>query len=228
MPAVSAIMERNSKYHGYDNVAPPSPALTNPDMILPYMPGSHSSVPFSTDLLPLITPIDLEANKEAMTSGDTTPKGTVGNPHSNTRPSLPGAWFTEEDISKATREADDRATHSVQSKTTIPAEQNIGGETSEYDGYGLGPYATDVAASTVGEDDGSYMKPTEDLQEIKEDQDSTMHLGRSDLARAVLEEDEDDPTSHAALSLRAEEILANAKRRLIVCPLDEGSGMYAQ
>ena len=38
--------------------------------------------------------------------------------------------------------------------------------------------------------------------------------------RAVSDEDEADPTSHAALSNRAEEILANAKKRLLVrsCP----------
>jgi len=33
---------------------------------------------------------------------------------------------------------------------------------------------------------------------------------------AILEEDEDDPRSHAAMTRRAEEILANAKRRLTV------------
>lgn len=34
--------------------------------------------------------------------------------------------------------------------------------------------------------------------------------------RAILEEDEDDPQSHAAMSKRAEQILANAKKRLLV------------
>lgn len=34
--------------------------------------------------------------------------------------------------------------------------------------------------------------------------------------RAILEEDEDDPHSHAAMSRRAEHILANAKKRLLV------------
>lgn len=33
---------------------------------------------------------------------------------------------------------------------------------------------------------------------------------------AILEEDEDDPHSHAAMTRRAEEILANAKKRLTV------------
>ncbi len=33
---------------------------------------------------------------------------------------------------------------------------------------------------------------------------------------AILEEDENDPYSHAAMTRRAEEILANAKKRLIV------------
>lgn len=34
--------------------------------------------------------------------------------------------------------------------------------------------------------------------------------------RAILDEDEDDPHSHAAMSRRAELILANAKKRLLV------------
>lgn len=33
---------------------------------------------------------------------------------------------------------------------------------------------------------------------------------------AILEEDENDPYSHAAMTVRAEEILANAKKRLLV------------
>lgn len=35
---------------------------------------------------------------------------------------------------------------------------------------------------------------------------------------SILEEDEDDPYSHAAMTRRAEEILANAKKRLTVRP----------
>ena len=35
---------------------------------------------------------------------------------------------------------------------------------------------------------------------------------------AILEEDENDPHSHAAMTKRAEEILANAKKRLTVSP----------
>lgn len=35
---------------------------------------------------------------------------------------------------------------------------------------------------------------------------------------SILDEDEDDPYSHAAMTRRAEEILANAKKRLTVSP----------
>lgn len=35
---------------------------------------------------------------------------------------------------------------------------------------------------------------------------------------SILDEDEDDPCSHAAMTRRAEEILANAKKRLTVSP----------
>ena len=42
-------------------------------------------------------------------------------------------------------------------------------------------------------------------------------LDPSDQAvRAILDEDENDPSSHAAMSKRAEKILANAKKRLLV------------
>ena len=214
-------MESDFKYHGHEPIAPPSPALTNPDMILPFIPELRDSTPVPADLVPLITPLDGEANKEAMPSEDTTPKGTiVDDLRSNTRPSLPGAWFTEEDIRRATQDSDDHVTSSVQPRTPVATEQDLEEGNNKYNEYGLGPYATDFDRSTAGEEDGSYMKSAEDLLETKEDQDSTISLGRSNLARAVLEEDEDDPTSHAALSLRAEEILANAKKRLIVCPLN--------
>ena len=226
---MNATMESGFKYHGHDPIAPPSPALTNPDMILPFTPELRDSTPVPTDLLPLITPLDREANKEAMPSKDTTPKGTlVGDLHSNTRPSLPGAWFTEEDIRRAKLDVNDNATSLVQSETTAAAKQDFEEENNEYNEYGLGPYATDLARRTAEEGGGSYVKSTEDLRETNEDSDSTMPFGRSNLARAVLEEDEDDPTSHAALSLRAEEILANAKKRLTVCFLNQVSVAYAQ
>ena len=38
---------------------------------------------------------------------------------------------------------------------------------------------------------------------------------------SILDEDEDDPHSHAAMTRRAEEILANAKKRLTVSLSDE-------
>ena len=222
-------MESGFKYHGHDPIAPPSPALTNPDMILPFTPELRDSAPVPTDLLPLIIPRDREANKEAMPSGDTTPKGTlVGDLHSNTRPSLPGAWFTEEDIKRATLDADDHARSLVQPKTTVATEQDFEEENNEYNEYGLGPYAIDLDRRTAEEEGGLYVKSIEDLRKTNEDSDSTMSFGRSNLARAVLEEDEDDPTSHAALSLRAEEILANAKKRLTVCPPSKVSVAYAQ
>ena len=38
---------------------------------------------------------------------------------------------------------------------------------------------------------------------------------------SILDEDEDDPQSHAAMTRRAEEILANAKKRLTVSPRED-------
>lgn len=45
---------------------------------------------------------------------------------------------------------------------------------------------------------------------------SPIPLNGSQEIRAILDEDEDDPSSHAAMSRRAEHILANAKKRLLV------------
>ena len=42
---------------------------------------------------------------------------------------------------------------------------------------------------------------------------------------SILDEDEDDPYSHAAMTRRAEEILANAKKRLTVSP---GAGAFGK
>ena len=43
---------------------------------------------------------------------------------------------------------------------------------------------------------------------------------------SILDEDEDDPYSHAAMTRRAEEILANAKKRLTVSPGKDHRGFW--
>lgn len=57
----------------------------------------------------------------------------------------------------------------------------------------------------------------ERLSESPEEEDGPSY--NTYTAPSILDEDEDDPESHAAMTRRAEEILANAKKRLTVSPV---------
>ncbi len=72
-----------------------------------------------------------------------------------------------------------------------------------------GPLAS---SPTLHEDPGNFGQRiyTESTQGDYENDEGTYSTP------AILEEDENDPSSHAAMTRRAEEILANAKKRLTV------------
>lgn len=73
-----------------------------------------------------------------------------------------------------------------------------------------GPIIEMVADPYHGRDQGS-------LNGRREPHDETSIPDHNDQGlRTILDEDENDPNSHAAMSKRAEQILANAKKRLLV------------
>ena len=223
LTVLSRAMETPSKHHVHEAAVPSSPALTNPDMILPYLSHSRDSTPLPIDRIPSLTQLDHQAGKDEMLSTETTPKGSyVGKAQNTSRPSLPGAWLTEEDIHGPVQQADNREPSPNLTQTSLPEEPDFGTETNQYDEDDEGPYK-EPYNNKDGGDGRIPRRSTVDSLEDGDDHPKTAPFGRSNLARAVLEEDENDPTSHAALSLRAEEILANAKKRLTVSAIHETS-----
>ena len=83
--------------------------------------------------------------------------------------------------------------------------QGLGLETPEYSPSVYSPTDSERAPKSPYQENDANPVRVEEPQPNPQDQ-----------VRAVLDEDENDPLSHAALSVRAEEILANAKRRLTV------------
>lgn len=73
-----------------------------------------------------------------------------------------------------------------------------------------GPIIEMVADPYPGRDQGSL----NGRREPREEGSTLIHNEQG--LRTILDEDENDPNSHAAMSKRAEQILANAKKRLLV------------
>ena len=131
------------------------------------------------------------------------------------RPSLPGAWQTDEDFHAAYDPPKSRSPplglSSTLHKDELTASLNSAhiedGHGEQWNGLdpgdtdgGISPYLDVDWESPFGEGGSDIIRLDDERNGI----------------RAILEEDEDDPSSHAALSIRAEQILANAKKRLIV------------
>ncbi|CAD6569476.1 MAG: hypothetical protein ASARMPRED_002911 [Alectoria sarmentosa] len=168
--------------------APPSPTLTNPDMILPGNPpsaDSSPSTPSKPHRSPSPSPTDSLATRSDSAS-DNRPreKGTMFSPFRN------GILRRHDGSTKHSSgsEREDR-------RTTTNEEAAL------------------ASSPTLQEDhihkgqDGYAEAAAQDYDHI-ETRDSIYN------PPSILDEDEDDPYSHAAMTRRAEEILANAKKRL--------------
>lgn len=150
-----------------DLMRPPSPSLTNPDMILPYENPSRESTPTPT----------LDSGTHSGLSGAETVKQKQLD--ADSRPGMPGEWQSEISI---------RSSPSVKSAKTLS-----------------GPvYST-----------GSW-RPARDHARDVSSSASSRTEARAAEKTPEEEEPERDPFSQLAF-LRAEEILANAKKRLSVC-----------
>ena len=207
-----------------------SPALTNPDMILPcpsqFSSQTSSPSPPSSDHTPSSflqanqhkhVPSRPEHSSGSMihSTGASSPMGQAESSIGFLRPSLPGAWQTEEDFRTSNGPAESQAIalglspalHRDDlgvSPSAACFEQGHGGQWKGFDtgeiGNGIDPCSDMDLESPIDED-------TSDVIRLDD--------GRNSI-RAILEEDENDPSSHAALSIKAERILATAKKRLLV------------
>jgi len=195
---------------------PLSPVLTNPDMILPYQSRSRSSTP------PARTPstpsamspffanqpwesmgqtisIDLSSTNRELLGINT------GNIVKTSRPSLPGAWQTEEDLHSASDTWTNQTPSLKSPPTSVQEATSRSDRTSRQNAR---YYAQEPQNKTMAHE-------VERLVESRHNS-FTSNGEPQDLNRSnerplnAVEEDENDPFSHAA------EILANAKRRLTV------------
>lgn len=194
-------------------IVPLSPALTNPDLILPYRSRSRSSTP------PARAPLTMSpffANQPWESIGQTDSVGlssTYREPVAadtgilvkTFRPSLPGGWHTEEDLHSASdtwmNQTPPPKSPSTTSQEATSRSDSTSHQNARYD----------------AQEPQDKAMPHEVERTLESRHDSlTSHAEPQDLNRndkrslGADEEDEKDPFSHAA------EILANAKRRLIV------------
>ena len=239
-----------------DALSPPSPALTNPDMILPYNPSykdpihAPSRKPISQQSSESFTKfgsISEQSLRSSMHQLEQTAQQTSDNA---VRPSMPGEWQTETDINKlqppTAHEAGGMKRRSgaklISTILDPRLRAGLAVENCEYSPSIYSPTESELASrspypkspyprSPYQASEGSNLKspypnnrasklrspyrpvdgPFDDKEEPSEDVDHPQ-----DQVRAILDEDENDPFSHTALSVRAEEILANAKQRLTV------------
>ena len=193
------------------DLSPPSPAFTNPDMILPF-----SSKRLDEDFLSRQTP-------KSINIGRSQPDAWTPPPSSKAmRPPIPGAWQSEEDVRPA---ADNAANHTIlrpdagaghhksfKSPRTPKSpgakflntldprlRAGLGVQLPEYSPSIYSPTESELAQRSPQHED-NLQDPLEDIPDLEQE----------DEVRAILEEDDNE------ISMRAEEILANAKRRLTV------------
>lgn len=175
----------------------PSPTLTNPDMILPAnspSPGSSPSTPRKHQPLP--SPPSIESNghgRSGSVSDDKSRvKGAMYSPFRN-------GVLRRHDGSMRLRSTSEKGNN------RIAIEKNRLS-------FGKGGDVSDASSPIVQDDSDGFGQRiyTESTQGDYENGEGTYSTP------AILEEDENDPYSHAAMTKRAEEILANAKKRLTV------------
>lgn len=177
-------------------MAPPSPTLTNPDMILPdKSPLSADSFP-STPRKPQRLPSPPSTDYHPTTSdsaSDDTPRenGTMF------RPFKSGVLRRHEGSTKHRlgAEREDRTTTTKEEAT--------------------------LASSPTLQEDYNYKEQNGYTEAASQDDDHAETRDSIYSPPSILDEDENDPSSHAAMTRRAEEILANAKKRLTVSPSEE-------
>ena len=176
----------------------PSPSLTNPDMILPFdKPSSEDSSPASTKR-PAQLPSPPMGDERHARSGSNENKPRLKHSGQSLSPFRNGV-LSRPDGSPIARSNSERGNGRIKYENSRLS----------YRPSGQGPVAS---SPTLPEELGS---PGMDrLAESPEQEDLPIHTTYK--TPSILDEDENDPESHAAMTRRAEEILANAKKRLTV------------
>ena len=194
---------------------PSSPSLTNPDMILPYYASRPRSIsPSARNAFSPSATRPSSVNRVAQPYRQSlneanearAPLGVyTANIVKMARPSLPGAWQTDEDLHRTTDTwTNDKARHQPASASQVEADFNNDNELHET------VYNKHQKSDNMGFIQEVAIPVENGLRELAL-ANRTPVLGQLDERPLTLfEEDEVDPFSHAA------EILANAKKRLTV------------
>ena len=194
---------------------PPSPTLTNPDMILPYQPTSSSrwQTSSSSESSPETPRQHFEnfsstsVNESRPTRSDSLrtkkrlkPAGQSLSPFRNGVLSHPGGPTRARSVTEREKAADGRIRFENSRLSYRPITEQITvsppSRTNDYS----------TKRVIIIEDDEQSEAPTE-RSRIPDNTYKTP---------SILDEDENNPNSHMAMSRRAEEILAIAKKRLTV------------
>ncbi len=194
---------------------PPSPTLTNPDMILPYQPtsshrwqtssSSESSPETPRQHFENFSSTSVNESRPARSDGPGTkkrlkPAGQSLSPFRNGVLSHPGGPTRARSVTEREKGADGRIRFENSRLSYRPITENVI----------VSPPSRTKDSSTnrviIIEDDEQSEAPTE----------KDYVPNNTYKTPSILEEDEDNPNSHMAMSKRAEEILAIAKKRLTV------------
>lgn len=208
---------------------PSSPTLTNPDMILPYASPSSATSSTSKDFRQFST--------HPRNGGNTTPEDDEEKMRRGIRRLFGnGGKFQRDDSDTAILIKDDRKGTLIHTDSKLSSQHGHNGKTvvlaSSPTFYHTPSHKS---SSSVKDDktDDDYWEgfdgpavesvPASDLSRHQESfngdpepSDRASTPDHSQQSVAIQDEDENDPTSHAAMSNRAEQILANAKKRLLV------------
>ena len=209
----------------------PSPTLTNPDMILPEdsQPNPNTS-PHQSDASPL------PQWQQASTADDGQMKAVVrnlfGNGHRLRHRNSEKTLKTQEplDLRPQSKQSDltQRSTNSALASSPLLHEEfgvkamegsiPKDGVNDDWDAHDDGSVISESISPLVEADKENYM--------MSENGGLSGYKFSDRFRKAIVEED-DESYSHAAMSVRAEEILANAKRRLTVRVSRSATGVQA-
>ena len=213
----------------------PSPTLTNPDMILPFDSPSSASNSKRAQRIPSPPPID---NVDQLHRADGNAPDEMKSAMRKLLPNGDGAKLRKSrqengKLEKAKRSRDSRSppakeTNGFQVLASAPTlrENYAPSTTNPATANGNDRSRWDRSAGVADEDDSSPHSETS--------QDGALDLGRPTYGFPSLDNEKDgfsappeledeDSYSHAAMSIRAEQILANAKKRLTVSPRQRSS-----
>ena len=197
---------------------PPSPSLTNPDLILPYYasrprtasPPARNAYGSSATRSSSVNR-NKDPYRQSLTEADSAraPLGVyTASIVKMARPSLPGAWQTDDDLPRTIDTWTNHTTHIQPASASQVEADHINDNkfrdttNDPYQSFGSMGFIQEVAIPVENE-----------LRDLALANRTPISSQSDERPLTVFEEDEADPFSHAA------EILANAKKRLTVSML---------